>query len=96
VEHWRELQNVAAVVGTVIYTIAQPRFWTREARNRVARQVMAVGIEPILFVCAVAILSVFRSSYSSVYGWVKLDYSIAARTVSNSSVANVVAESDIA
>jgi len=54
-DHWRELQNVTAVVGTVLYTIVRPRFWTRDARNRVARQVMAVGIEPILFVCSVAV-----------------------------------------
>jgi phospholipid/cholesterol/gamma-HCH transport system permease protein len=54
-DHWRELQNVAAVIGTVLFTIVRPRFWTRDARNRVARQIMAVGIEPMLFVCAVAV-----------------------------------------
>ena len=57
IDHWRELQYAAAVVGTVLFTSIRPRYWTRDIRNRVARQILAVGIEPLLFVCAVAVFA---------------------------------------
>jgi phospholipid/cholesterol/gamma-HCH transport system permease protein len=55
-EHWRELQYEAAVIGTVLYTGIRPRYWTRTARNLFARQIMSVGVEPLGFVCAIAVL----------------------------------------
>src|SRR5437870_2570343 len=54
-DHWYELQDLAAVIGTVPYTGIRPRYWTADSRKRLARQVMAVGIEPIGFVCALAV-----------------------------------------
>ena len=54
-EHWRALQYVAAVVGTVLYKSLSPRCWTREVRKKLANQVMAVGVEPLGFVCALAV-----------------------------------------
>jgi phospholipid/cholesterol/gamma-HCH transport system permease protein len=54
-EHWRELRFVAAVIGTVLYTSIRPRYWNRNARQLFARQVLAVGVEPLGFVCAVAV-----------------------------------------
>jgi phospholipid/cholesterol/gamma-HCH transport system permease protein len=55
-EQGAELRNAAAVIGTVLYAGVRPRNWARAVRNAFARQVMAVGIEPILFVCGVALL----------------------------------------
>jgi phospholipid/cholesterol/gamma-HCH transport system permease protein len=52
-----ELRHAAAVVGTVAVLSVQPRFWTRRVWNLFARQVLAVGVEPIGFVCAVAALA---------------------------------------
>ena len=51
-----ELQHAAAVIGTVLYLCARPRYWGRAARDRVARQVLAVGVESIGFVCTIAVL----------------------------------------
>jgi phospholipid/cholesterol/gamma-HCH transport system permease protein len=52
--HWSALQYVAAVVGTVLSASVHPRLWKRDLRDKLARQVMAVGIEPLGFVCAMA------------------------------------------
>jgi phospholipid/cholesterol/gamma-HCH transport system permease protein len=51
-----ELRHAAAVAGTVLYVSGRPRNWGREVRNALGRQILAVGIEPFLFVCAVAVL----------------------------------------
>jgi phospholipid/cholesterol/gamma-HCH transport system permease protein len=55
-EQGGELRHAAAVIGTVLYAGVRPRNWARAVRNTFARQVLAVGIEPILFVCGVALL----------------------------------------
>jgi phospholipid/cholesterol/gamma-HCH transport system permease protein len=52
-----ELRNEAAVIGTVLYAVIRPRNWARAVRNAFARQVLTVGIEPVLFVCGVALLA---------------------------------------
>lgn len=49
---WRELRHVAAVVGTVFCVGVQPRYWARPVRKAFARQVLAIGVEPVLFVAA--------------------------------------------
>ena len=51
---WDELRHAAAVIGTVLYLCARPRHWARAARNLLARQVLAIGVEPLGFVCCVA------------------------------------------
>lgn len=53
--HWCEARHAVAVIGTVLYTGVQPRFWTRAVRAAFSRQVMAIGIEPLLFVGALAV-----------------------------------------
>src|SRR4051812_24746938 len=55
-EHGRELQYEAAIIGTVLFTSLNPRYWTRSARNMFARQILLVGVEPVGFVCALAVL----------------------------------------
>ncbi len=50
-----ELRHAAAVVGTVFCTGIQPRYWTHAVRAAFARQVLTVGVEPIGFVCALAL-----------------------------------------
>jgi len=50
-----ELRHAAAVVGTAVCFSFQPRHWARPVRNLFARQVLAVGIEPIWFVCGMAV-----------------------------------------
>jgi phospholipid/cholesterol/gamma-HCH transport system permease protein len=51
---WDELRHAAAVIGTVMGLCVQPRYWARTVRNLFARQVLAVGVEPLGFVCGVA------------------------------------------
>lgn len=52
---WDELRHTAAVIGTVLWLAVQPRYWARMARKAVARQVLSIGVEPVWFVCAVAV-----------------------------------------
>jgi phospholipid/cholesterol/gamma-HCH transport system permease protein len=40
----------------VLFAALFPRYWTSLARNNVARQIMAVGVEPLGFVSAVGVL----------------------------------------
>jgi len=53
---WLELRHAAAVIGTVLWVSAQPRTWTSEVRKRFARQVLAIGVDPLWFVAALGIL----------------------------------------
>ena len=50
-----ELQHAAAVIGTVLYLCVRPRNWARPVLTSLARQVLAIGIEPVAFVCGVAV-----------------------------------------
>src|ERR1043165_1182599 len=52
---WDELRHAAAVIGTVLWLSVQPSYWTRTVRNLFARQILAAGVEPLVFVCGVAI-----------------------------------------
>ena len=50
-----EVRHVAALIGTVAWAGVQPRHWTRAPRNALARQILAIGVEPLLFVCGLAV-----------------------------------------
>jgi phospholipid/cholesterol/gamma-HCH transport system permease protein len=52
---WDELRHAAAVIGTVLYVCVRPRSWVRIVQNMFARQVLAIGVEPLGFVCGVAV-----------------------------------------
>ncbi len=52
---WEELRHAAALIGTVLFTGVRPRYWVRSVRTAFARQVMEIGVEPVTFVCAVAV-----------------------------------------
>jgi ABC-type transporter Mla maintaining outer membrane lipid asymmetry permease subunit MlaE len=52
---WDELRHTAAVIGTVLCVCVQPRYWVRTVRNAFARQVLAIGVEPIWFVVSSAV-----------------------------------------
>ncbi|HXT40787.1 MAG TPA: ABC transporter permease [Candidatus Angelobacter sp.] len=52
---WDEVRHAAAVIGTVLWTGVRPRYWTRAVRTALARQVLAIGVEPLWFVGAVAV-----------------------------------------
>jgi phospholipid/cholesterol/gamma-HCH transport system permease protein len=52
---WDELRHAAAVIGTVICTGVRPRYWARAVRTAFARQVLAIGVDPLWFVCAAAV-----------------------------------------
>lgn len=52
---WDELRYAAAVIGTVLCVCVRPRSWVRTVRNMFARQVLAIGVEPLGFVCGVAV-----------------------------------------
>ena len=52
---WDELRHVAAVVGTVICAAGRQRHWVRPVRRVFALQVLAIGVEPLWFVGALAV-----------------------------------------
>jgi phospholipid/cholesterol/gamma-HCH transport system permease protein len=52
---WDELRYAAAVIGTVLYVCVRPSSWGRMAWNLFARQIFIVGVEPLGFVCAIAV-----------------------------------------
>lgn len=52
---WDEVRHAAAVIGTVLWIGVWPRYWVRPVRKAFARQVLATGVEPLLFVGAVAV-----------------------------------------
>jgi phospholipid/cholesterol/gamma-HCH transport system permease protein len=54
-EQWDELRHAAAVIGAVAWAGIKPRHWVRTARNALARQILAIGIEPLLFVSGLAV-----------------------------------------
>ena len=45
---WDELRHAAAVIGTVLGTGFRPRYWARPVRTAFSRQVLAIGVEPLL------------------------------------------------
>ena len=51
---WQDLRHAAAVIATTLGTSLRPGYWARPARTAFARQVQAVGIEPLGFIFAVA------------------------------------------
>lgn len=48
------MRHAAAVIGTALCLSVQPRYWARPLQNLFARQVLAIGVEPVGFVCGVA------------------------------------------
>lgn len=54
-DQFDELRHAAALMGTVIFVSVRPRTWSRPVRNAFSRQVVSLGVEPILFVCGVAV-----------------------------------------
>lgn len=52
---WNELRHTAAVIGTVLCVCVQSRCWVRAVRKAFARQVLAIGVEPLWFVGALAV-----------------------------------------
>jgi phospholipid/cholesterol/gamma-HCH transport system permease protein len=53
---WHELQQGAAVIGTAVCVSVQPRHCGRAMRGLLARQVLAIGVEPLGFVCGLGVL----------------------------------------
>lgn len=54
-EQWDELRHAAAVIGTVLITSVRLRSWVRTLRTAFARQVLAIGVEPLWYVGAMAV-----------------------------------------
>ena len=52
---WDELRHAAAVIGTALGAIVQPRYWSRAVWAAFTRQVLSIGVEPLWFVGAVAV-----------------------------------------
>jgi len=52
---WNELRHAAATIGTAVFVCVRPRCWGRTVRKAFARQVLAIGVEPLWFVGAVAV-----------------------------------------
>lgn len=55
-EQWREVQYLAAVLGTTLFLGAQPRRWRRTVRGVFARQLLLSGVESVFFVFILAVL----------------------------------------
>jgi phospholipid/cholesterol/gamma-HCH transport system permease protein len=53
---WNALRHAAAVIGTVLGVCVRPRCWGRPVRTAIARQVLGIGVEPVGFVGALAVL----------------------------------------
>jgi phospholipid/cholesterol/gamma-HCH transport system permease protein len=51
---WDDLRHAAAVIGTALSMGVHPRHWVSAVWKPFARQVMAIGVEPVAFVCALA------------------------------------------
>jgi phospholipid/cholesterol/gamma-HCH transport system permease protein len=49
------LRHTAAVIGTALGAIVRPRYWVGGVRSAFARQLLAIGVEPLWFVGAVAV-----------------------------------------
>jgi len=52
---WDELRHAAAVIGTVLYICVRPRYWVRTVRHAFVRQMVAIGVESVGFVCGLAV-----------------------------------------
>ena len=52
---WHELRHAAAVIGTVLFVCSRPRCWGSTVRRAFVRQVLAIGVEPLWFVGALAV-----------------------------------------
>ena len=52
---WDEFRHTAAVIGTVFCVCVQPRCWVRTVFTAFSRQVLAIGVEPLWFVGALAV-----------------------------------------
>lgn len=52
-----DLRYAAALIATALYYSVQPWNWKRASREVLARQVLVVGVEPVLFVCAMAMVA---------------------------------------
>ena len=50
-----EVRHAAALIGAVAWAGAQPQHWSRVVRNALARQLFVIGVEPLLFVCGLAV-----------------------------------------
>src|SRR4030095_16548781 len=55
-QQWREVQYLAAVLGTTLFLSAQPRRWRRTVRSVFARQLLSSGVESVRFILIVAVL----------------------------------------
>jgi phospholipid/cholesterol/gamma-HCH transport system permease protein len=55
-EQWRDVQYLAAVLGTTLYLSAQARRWRRTVRGVLARQCFFFGVESVRFILIVAVL----------------------------------------
>jgi len=54
--HWSELTHAASVLGTIGAFLFSRDFWRRRSRLHFARQIVSMGVEPLLFVCGAAAL----------------------------------------
>jgi phospholipid/cholesterol/gamma-HCH transport system permease protein len=55
-EQWREVQYLAAVLGTVLFLSAQPRRWRRTVRDVFKWQFFFFGVESVRFILILAVL----------------------------------------
>jgi phospholipid/cholesterol/gamma-HCH transport system permease protein len=54
-DQFDDLRHASAILGTVVFVSVRPRNWSRPVLNSFSRQVLSLGIEPILFVGGVAL-----------------------------------------
>lgn len=44
---WKELRHAAAIIGTVVCASIHLRCWVPTVRKAFARQILAIGVEPL-------------------------------------------------
>lgn len=53
--HWDEVRHATSVVATALISSVRPGCWPREIRKLFARQLFSMALEPLGFVCGVAV-----------------------------------------
>jgi phospholipid/cholesterol/gamma-HCH transport system permease protein len=68
--HWDEVRHVTAVIVTAVVSSFRPSCWPREIRKLFARQLFSMAMEPLGFVCGVAVF-VGISVVTELSSWVQ-------------------------
>jgi phospholipid/cholesterol/gamma-HCH transport system permease protein len=69
-EHWDEIRHATAIIATALISAVRPSCWPRAIRKLFARQLFSMAMEPLGFVCGVAVF-VGVSVVTQLSSWVQ-------------------------